>query len=213
MKQIIEAGHTPNSPGAIGYDNITEYTRNKDLQKRVLKWLEYFKINAEGLQGSTMGIAGIDKALNEVVRKLNTKPKGSRFVSIHFNNNFHNATGTEVFVSPHTSQLNIKRAEWIAKNIADVLNIPIRREYNSRNYKYSHEANLGRLAIIDDTKLAGVLVEVCFLNDIDIPKYTGNQDKIAYVLALALMHGFQDAEPEYSARHYEKLERIKFTNF
>lgn len=211
MKLITEIGHTQKRPGAIGYDGVTEYERNKYLAERMALWMNYFEHNTDIMEGSTMDAKKIDTGLSNSIDKLNSKPKGSRFFSIHFNPDTRYATGTEMFVSKYTSRQNKRKASWVGYHISNLLEIPLRRAVSSRTYKFSHEAHVGRLAILDDTIIEGMLTEIAFQNATDLKNYEGKQDQVAYILTLGLIHDFKDNnEPQYNLiKQYHKLASIK----
>ena len=210
---IVEAGHYASAPGALGYDEITEFRRTSYLKLRVIMWLEHFQKRTIGLHGSTMGVSKLDanKRLQRVVSKINQLPGGSRFASLHFNNNNPKASGSEVFINRYTSNSNRKRASWMVYHLSNELNIPLRRIRSNRSYKYSHEAYVGGLGILDRTDKEGILVEVCFLNENDLLKYKGQEDRVAFIIALGLMHDFKEKnEPQYEyIRLFHKLKQIK----
>jgi len=210
-KLIVEAGHTPSRPGAKSYiDGKYEHCFTDDLQNRTLYKMNKKKMEYVGLQGSTMGFYHVDEEKNnsQVIKLFNSMPKGSRAISIHFNNNNPRATGTEVIIDPRTNKYNKSRASWIVRNIAQTLDIQVRRRNATRDWIYPSETFIGSIGIIERTTIPVILVEVSFLNERDLAKYFGKEDDIATILALGLKHDFAtSAEPEFKER--EEIQKIK----
>lgn len=206
------AGHNMRSQGAMGYDGISEHTRTTDLQRRVTLGLS----SVQNLQGTAMTIVtDAEQKSNAAVRALiekNRTPQ-SRGIDIHFNNNNPAATGCEIIVSPHTSEGNKRRAIWMINTLSQALGLPIRRRDTSRDYIYPNETFVGSLPIIERTPIPMILLEVCFLNHTDLPKYIGNEDKVAAIIRRGLLTSF--AQPgsermafEYRGTFYKSSEKI-----
>jgi len=181
----IIAGHNLNSPGAKGYDGVYEHTRTSALQSRIIDKTESYL----ALTGTCMEIlTDNDKhSLSRVINIINKEATGPG-CDIHFNNNYEGATGIEVFVSRKALEETKNRATWIVNEGGSILDIPVRQAVASRDYKYPDESHLGSLAIIEQTKVDMILIEVCFLNDIDLPKYKGKEKDIADIIRLAHFH-------------------------
>ena len=183
MKPIIYiiAGHSKSTPGATAYTGISEHTYTVELQSLVAKQIK----DCETLQGTSMDVITEDQIFSnyQVRQMINTyATAGSRGIDIHFNNNNPSATGTEVVVSRNTSNENKLRAENIARRISVLLNIPHRKRVQSRGYMYPDETFVGALAILDETKIPMILVEVCFLNENDLKKYEANKKEVAKII-------------------------------
>jgi len=210
-KLIVEAGHTPSRPGALSYkDDLYEHHFTSELQKRTLYKMHKKRMNTVGLTGSAMHFQSVEQNKNntEVINLFNKMPQGSRAISIHFNNNNPNATGIEVIIDPRTNEYNKKRTSYIVKSISEILNIPVRRRNNGRDWIYPNETYVGSIGIIERTTIPVILVEVCFLNEKDLAKYFGKEEEIATILALGIKHDFIDSdEPEYKER--EEMEKLK----
>ncbi len=170
-KMIVIAGHSYHSPGALAYDGLYEHHYTLDLQHRIR------------LMDNTIVMDCEWNSLTRVIRWVNgIAHLHSHLIDIHFNNNNPNASGTEVFVHPHTSRENKLRADRIAQQISKTLDIPLRRWSPGRDHKYPSESARGRLGIIERTKLPAILVEVCFLNSSDMQKYKGKETEVAKIL-------------------------------
>lgn len=178
----IIAGHSLTRPGALGYDGVYEHTRTSALQTRVVDKVE----NYIAITGSCMQILTDDenKNLSRVINLINTHATGPG-CDIHFNNNFEGATGIEAIVSKNASNETKRRVEFMVNEGSNILGIPVRRRVPSRDYIYPEETFLGRLAIIDQTKVEMIVFEVCFLNNIDLPKFKGKEQDIANLIKVA----------------------------
>lgn len=187
QRVFVIAGHNQNSPGALGYDGIYEHERNVDLQRHVTGDLS----SVTCLQGTSMEILNDDDdKSNAAVRSwidINRTPM-SRGCDIHFNNNNPAATGTEIVISPHTSIENRRRAIWMANNLSRAMEIPLRRRDPRRDYIFPHETFVGRLPIIEDTAIPMILIEVCFLNDRDLPKFIRVKPKVAHIIRAGMVY-------------------------
>jgi N-acetylmuramoyl-L-alanine amidase len=196
---IVCAGHDLKDPGAIAYNGITEHQLTLELKELVCK--ELYEILKEGrfssINGSVMEDDNHDK-LWEVINYFNTFSSSDVAVDIHFNYNAPNATGTEVFISPNTKGENKARAIHCVREIAKVLGIPVRQGYDKvnvngkiknvyRDYKIPSESAVKTLGIIERTRPQVFLIEVCFLNSNDIPKYQENKQKVARIIAESLV--------------------------
>jgi len=182
---FITAGHSTKSPGALGYDGIVEHTRNTYLQKLIVEDKKSF-ISYEGTSINTISDEDT-QTLSQVISLINknSTPK-SRGLDIHFNNNNPAATGTEIIISPLTSEENKRRATFMVRNISNLLDLRIRRRADDRDYMYPEETPRGKLAIINNTKIPYILYEVCFLNNRDLPKYIGKEKEVATILREAM---------------------------
>jgi len=164
MRKIVLAGHHEGSPGAVAYNGKTEYEYNTELQDRLLT-------------GDDV-VTGYNGLLSHKISWVNqiSKPR-DMLLEIHFNHNHPTATGTEVFIHPLTTGKNKGVAIRMVNNISEAINIPIRRFRHSRDYKYPKESERGSLGIIEKTSIPAILIEVCFLNQIDLRKY--DPEKVA----------------------------------
>ena len=161
------AGHSTRAKGARAYNGKYEHDYTRGLQQRVTKYAPSFWNVREECE---------NMALRDVINFVGEHGYG---IDIHFNNNNPLATGVEVFVNPHTSAKNKLIASLMVSKVANVLGLPVRRIQSNRSYKYSHESHRGRLAIVDNTKIPFILLEVCFLNAHDLPIYEQTKDEVA----------------------------------
>jgi len=109
--------------------------------------------------------------------------KGSRGIDIHFNDNNIKASGCEVIVSRNTSQENKDRASRLVKRVSKCLGIPHRKRVADRDWIYPDETYVGSLGILDKTKPPMLLLEVCFLNENNLPVYLANKYEVAQIIA------------------------------
>ena len=172
MKLFIIAGHSEQAPGAIAYNGTTEHHYTQELQRLI--------------SGRYTGIKVLDnerQSLAEVVMEVNGNSRpGDVGIDLHFNNNNREATGTEVFIYNLAEQQTRDIATEMVNGIARMLNLHVRRHVMSRDYKYP--TDLGRnLAIINNTNIPFLLLEVCFLNEFDLPKYISFKRKVAQLIA------------------------------
>lgn len=210
-KIFVIAGHNIRSQGAMGYDGVSEHTRTTDLQKRVTLGVS----SMQNLEGSHMSMVTEDEVdSNSSVRvkiKEHHTPK-SRGIDIHFNNNNPAATGCEVVISPHTSVQNKRRAIWMINTLSQAIGLPIRRRDSSRDFIYPSETFVKSLPIIERTPIPMILLEVCFLNSTDLPKYIGNEDKVAAIIRRGLLTSFNEEGSErmpfiYRGTFYKSSEK------
>lgn len=170
MKILIEAGHTAHSPGAIAYDGTKEHDLNKEMQAAIC----FYQSEAVAMDGSAMYPVEEHEhlTLRSVVNLINMTKDLKRGLSIHFNNNNPDVSGTEVFIHPKTSKENKARAEHLSEGISKIIGI------KNRGIKFPAQSALGRLAILEDTKVPIILLEVCFLNKYDLPLYRENREEV-----------------------------------
>lgn len=183
MRNIfIIAGHSEASPGATAYNGVSEHEYTKELRTLIQKNVN----NAIGFVGTS---EESDTDSNQQVRKMinSSCEPGDFGIDIHFNNNNPDATGTECIVSEKTSNENRNRASRIVQGISRVLDIPIRRRKPNRDYIFESETHVKKLGILSDTKCPMIIVEVCFLNERDLPKYLAKKNLVAAVIAKELV--------------------------
>ena len=180
MKIPIIAGHTRTAPGAIAYDGTTEHELNVELQSMITS---EFK-DCVALQGSSMQpmMENEELCLRSVINLINSTRGAAYGLDIHFNNNNPNASGVEAFVHPNTMINNRLRAQFLVDNISEILVI------RNRGVKPPSESGLGNLAIIEQTKIPMILIEVCFLNNRDLPLYRQKKSQIAKMIKEAMMN-------------------------
>jgi len=179
---FVIAGHSVGSPGALGYDGVYEYIRTRSLQKKVVEKLHKYPVDVM-VDDENMSLFSVVDWINK-----NIIP-GWIVIEFHFNNNFPGATGTEIFVSENSEPWLLEIANKMVDEISRAQGIPVRVPNPNRKYKFPKESARGQLAIIEKTKLNGknapvILSEICFLNNIDLPKY--NEDKVADAIVRSL---------------------------
>ncbi len=174
------AGHSKDSPGARAYNGSYEHDYTTMLQRYIVR--EHINRYVESGRGDI--VTDDEKlSLSRVIEYVNANAKrGDYGIDLHFNNNNPHATGTEGFVSPHTTEKNKQIATNILLQTSKIVNIPLRRYVPQRAYKYPEESHLGRLAIIQDTKIPFFLYEGCFLNETDLSKFIACMKQIAGVI-------------------------------
>ena len=177
MKLFVIAGHSKKSPGALAYNGVYEHHYTSEAQRLLAQ-----KHTIIQMEGSVI-LDQEDLILSEVIRYINGNARPEDYgIDIHFNNNNPRASGSEGFVSPYTTRTNRVIASTIITEGAKILNIPVRRWIPQRDYKYPTESHLGKLAIIEQTKIPFFLYEPCFLNDRDLPKYESMKRKIWWMV-------------------------------
>lgn len=174
MKLFLIAGHSENKPGATAFNGRSEHFYTTRLQKKI----------SEKIFGVAVIMDDETTSLSRVIEKVNSEAsEGDLLLDIHFNNNNPAATGTEVIVSKETSDDNKERATKLVTGLAELTGFRIRRYSFDRAYKYSSETFIGSIAILEKTKIPAILLEVCFLNDTDLPKYENLEDSVALLIA------------------------------
>jgi hypothetical protein len=172
------AGHSQDSPGALSALGVFEHEYTKKLrdiisQKFMYSGISYYRDRD-------------DLKLMQVIEWIRDTKDNAYFIDIHFNDNNPKATGTEIFIHEKSSDETKKIAENIVNNISKVLDIPVRVAYADRKYKFPNESNRSTLGMIDKVLFdvpknpkPVFLIEVCFLNEKDLKKYIGKEDKVA----------------------------------
>lgn len=179
---FVIAGHSKSSPGALGYDGTYEHVRTTDLQRRIANKLRDYSVGVM-VDDETMPLSSVVSWINKNIKN------GWLIIDLHFNNNFPGATGTEIFVAENSEPWLLEIAERMVEAVAKAQGIRVRTADGGRKYKFPKESARGTLAIIEKTILEetnppAILVEVCFLNNIDLPKY--NPDKVAGAIVESL---------------------------
>lgn len=188
MKRFIIAGHSVQTPGAISYLGTTEHFYTNELQDLVVS-LAGQNGGIIRSQGSSMSfVEDSERMGNAQVRDfINSQSKpGDYGIDIHFNNNHPTATGTEVVIHPNTGPENRRRAAYMVNEISKVLKIPLRRRVPSRDWIFPSETFVGRIGIIEQTKIPMILLEVCFLNKRDLTKYLKQKMAVARIIYQAM---------------------------
>jgi N-acetylmuramoyl-L-alanine amidase len=174
MKLYVIAGHSKTSPGAIAYNGKTEHEYTQEMQRLIVercpdKW--------------DVVTDNEDESLTDIVSRIGREGVG---IDIHFNNNNITATGIEVFISNKSHEVTKDVASKLVMGISRASGFRVRRMFADRDYKFSHESNRGKLAIVDNTKIPFILIEVCFLNKKDLAVYEEKKNDIADAIVRAI---------------------------
>lgn len=165
------AGHSIHQKGAKAFNGKFEHDYTRDLQKRVTKLASELTLVGDTIKPKWVVVEDCETlSLHQVINSIGDKGRG---IDIHFNNNNPAASGTETIINENTSQENKILAINISKAISDELGI------RNRGVKLESESHLGVLGILSKTKIPVIIIEVCFLNERDMNKYIGNEDKVA----------------------------------
>lgn len=176
MRFNISAGHNPDGKVACGASSrstgIYESTEARYLTKKVI---EYLKADGHTVYNCTCDNgSGQTDVLNKIIAKCNAHSVDLD-VSIHFNSGAENekgngkTTGVEVL---YVNDKVIPKCEIIGKNIASI-------GFHNRGVK-----KRTGLKFLNGTKSKALLIEVCFVDDLDDAKlYKANKDKIARAIA------------------------------
>lgn len=171
------AGHCADEQGALAHNGVYEHYYTHEQQRLIAS--HYPVIELEGsivLDDESLSLKQVIDAVNGNSRR------GDYGLDLHFNNNNPRASGVEAFVSPYTTEVNRRIAKIIVNEISNIINIPVRRYVARRDYKYPPESPRGRLGIIERTKIPFILLETCFLNTFDLPKYIARKRQIAEMI-------------------------------
>ena len=171
MRIPIISGHSVSQPGAIAYDGTTEHSLNVELQSMIVSGYKH----SVALSGSSMKpiTDNEELCLRSVINLINAIRGAAYGLDIHFNNNNPSATGVEAFVHPNTQANNRSRASFMVEGLSEIM------EIRNRGVKPPSESGLGSLAIIEQTNIPMILIEICFLNSADLPKYRKTQADVA----------------------------------
>lgn len=170
MKYALDMGHTPTSPGASGHlDELTEDRKVGAALKRIMQAAGH----------SVADVTAPDSMAYPAETDYRvTKANGSGaelFVSVHFNAG--GGTGTEVLYYGGDSR-GLELAARISAEVSDALGLPNR----------GAKARTGEVAVIRDTTMTAVLVEVCFVDSAaDAKAYRAvGADRVAAAIARGL---------------------------
>lgn len=204
MKINIHAGHNPDGKaacGAIGF--IKESTEARIVKDKVISMLKS--------QGHTVYDCTVDNGIsqNDVLKKIVSKCNAHSVdldISIHFNSGASDrkgngkTAGTEVFVYSSAS-----KAKKYAQNIVNTIS---HLGFKNRGVKYSTS-----LYILKNTKSPSLLIECCFVDDIDDIKIY-NADKVAQAIVKGItgITSVQTAAPNYSTPPVTNQGKFFFEN-
>lgn len=146
MKYALDMGHTPTSPGARGHlDELTEDRKVGAALRRIMEAAGHFVVDVTAHDSMAY-----PAETNYRVSKANGSG-AELFVSIHFNAG--GGTGTEVLYYGGDSR-GLELAARISAEVSRSLGIPNR----------GAKARTNEVAVIRDTDMTAVLVEVCFVD-------------------------------------------------
>ena len=160
------------------------------------------------LRGATNGIYDEDYLIREVGKKVvyklrslgynvvETKPTGSysqsdelklraqvananevdKFVSIHFNSGSKGANGTEVYYS------TVDGSKSLATNVVNNIS-------SSFNFKNRGAKDGSHLYVLKNTQMPAILVEGCFLDQIDMDKFIAKGSQAYQIMADNIVNG------------------------
>ena len=180
MKINIHAGHNPDGKiacGAVGL--IKESTEARVVKDNVIQYLK--KAGHTVYDCTCNNGTSQNDVLKKIVAKCNAH-KVDLDVSIHFNSGANdkkgngNSTGTEVLVYSKTSKANDK-AVRICNKLSGI-------GFKNRGVKERND-----LYFLKHTKAPALLIEVCFVDDIDdVSLYKKNVDNIAKTISEAIIN-------------------------
>ncbi len=176
-KVAIRGGHNINVPGASKL--IDEVTEDIKVYASVMKYL-----NMEGLEviDVTSELNSIEADLSYGI-DLSNSENVDLFISIHFNNaykDYEGAIGSECWLNPK-NQISNEIGEKIRDNL---VSLGFKRRENKDGTEEKHLAEILR------TKMAAIIVEVCFVEateDVSIYNKVGS-DRIGRAIAEAILN-------------------------
>ena len=177
MKINVHAGHNPDGKkgcGAVGL--LKESTENRNVTKRVIELLQ---ADGHTVYDCTVNDGtSANNVLTKIVKKCNAHDVDLD-VSIHFNagaydkNGNGNTTGTEVYIYSADSKAQ-DEALRICNNISKL-------GFKNRGVKVRKD-----LYVLKKTKAPALLVECCFVDDLDdVKKY--NTETMAVAIASGIV--------------------------
>lgn len=187
----VVAGHNERSQGAIGYDGVFEHVRTLSLQRNIVERLKGYAVEVH--------TDSEEDSLSEVARMANELAP-THILDLHFNNDNPAASGAEVFVDKRTTAWNRLLAGRMVRNVSERIGIPLRRIVGSRDYKYSDESYLGSLYLLERTASPAILIEPCFLNEVDMAKYDEDIVAQAIIDAYSFPYLIGDLDPKTEKR-------------
>lgn len=176
MRKIyLNAGHRGGNTGA-NYNNIQEAEETIWLRNRIAERLQR--------KGVEVIIDNDSANLSTVVKTINSTCKPTDIcVDLHFNA-FSNpsANGTEIFKPFSASNTEIEVAEDLLYATCTILGT------KNRGVKREGQGTHQRLAMLSDIKCNSVLLEVCFISNIeDANKYKEKRDELVILLSEQLL--------------------------
>ena len=180
-KFVITAGHdSKTDPGAVSRLNGIQYTEAKLMTE--LRNLVKFYLEKVGHTVVSDGIGDENKVLREAIALI---PQGIVAVELHLNAaTAKTAKGTETIGNPKHKDICKK----LSKAIADVLEIPLRRDEG-----YFEYSKVGRT--LGYVKAGGIIVEGFFIsNDDELQKYLNKKWVVARAIAKTLHNHYSEGD-------------------
>lgn len=174
-KIFLNAGHRGGTTG-VNYNGIKEAEETIWLRNEIAERLKD--------KGVDVMLDNDSASLSEVIATINAECKITDIcVDIHFNAVANpSANGTEVFKPFNSSDLEIEVAEDLLYATCMTLGT------KNRGVKREGEGTHQRLAMLSDIMCNSVLLEVCFISNInDVVKYKEKKDEIVIILAEQLL--------------------------
>jgi N-acetylmuramoyl-L-alanine amidase len=176
MRKIyLCAGHRSGTTGA-NYNGVKEAEETIWLRNEIAA-----RLKAKGVD---VMLDNDNASLSEVIAAINASCKPTDIcVDLHFNAVANpSANGTEVFKPFNSSDIEIELAEDLLYATCMVLNT------KNRGVKREGEGTHQRLAMLSDIRCNSVLLEVCFISNInDAVKYKEKKDELVIILAEQLI--------------------------
>lgn len=174
-KIFLNAGHRGGTTGA-NYNGIKEAEETIWLRNEISERLKN--------KGVDVVLDNDSASLSEVIATINAECKPTDIcIDLHFNAVANpSANGTEVFKPFNSSDLEIEVAEDLLYATCMTLGT------KNRGVKREGEGTHQRLAMLSDIMCNSVLLEVCFISNInDVVKYKEKKDELVIILAEQLL--------------------------
>lgn len=170
-------GHTLSGYGVGATGNGR---KEQDLTREVGHYVnEFMKQLGHSVIDCTIDKAtSSSSALNMIVQKANSQYL-DLFLSIHFNASNGQGNGTECYIFSYNDKTKVI-GDRICNNFANL-------GYKNRGVKLSKNAPQGGLTVVDYTKAQAILVECCFIDNVnDMNKY--NPKKFAKAIVEGILN-------------------------
>lgn len=168
---FLSAGHHNGDPGAIGHNKLKEADLTKIQRDLTLKELERKNVDyITDLDSETLG---------QYLSRIKTGT-GSVVLEYHFNAFNGRATGVEGLVGDDADSNDKAFMKEITDSTANILKL------TNRGVKFEKASARGRLAIMRELGIVGLL-EICFIdNKKDVESWENNKEKLAVAHAVIL---------------------------
>ena len=168
MNLFLIAGHSLTDPGAV-FNDFRENQLNIEFRDKLY----------EILQEDYCILRDDDHlSLSKTISWVNKFSKSEDWlIDIHFNAGPATASGAEVFYPLGANAHRVRIAQSLSASLANSMSIP------NRGAKPDTLTQHKRLGILRDTIPRALLIEVCFMNSLDLPKYLSNKSAVLDNLA------------------------------